>query len=373
MNALSYFGLNILAALLRFFPMRCPTGLVKTGNPDRQSPVFLTGNYRLTAARVKQTLRGVDGWLLVADSRGINVWCAAAGGHLNNHSVISVIKTSGIGERVDHRTIILPQLAAVGVEAKEIKAKTGWSVKWGPVYAKNIPAFLERGIKTEAMKMVKFPWKDRLEMAVAWALPLSLLLCLPVFLIKKSLAAPLAAVIWIFSAAFYLLLPLYKRLLKVSGGLRAFALQYAFPLIIWIIFMAVLSLIGSAAGTIQMPGLMRWAVLSLAVVLFLGIEIRGTTPLFKGSFMEGQILHLDENLCRGAGFCAEVCPMVRFSLKDGIRKASLTEIDSCVNCGACVVQCPFDALYFVDRKGEKIPPADIRTYKINMMGKRTGH
>ena len=238
MNTLSYLGLNILASLLRFFPMRCPTGLVKIGKPDRQSPVFLTGNYRLTAARVKRALKGLDGWLLVADSHGINVWCAAGGGHLNNHSVISVIKTSGIMDRVDHRTLILPQLAAVGVEAKEIKGKTGWSVKWGPVYASDIPAFLEEGTKTQSMKKIRFPLKDRLEMALAWALPLSLMFGLPVFLIKKSLAGPLVVFIWIFALTLYGLLPVYGRWLKIQGGLRGFAAQYALPLFIWIIFIA---------------------------------------------------------------------------------------------------------------------------------------
>jgi len=370
-SRLPYLGLNILSSLLRFFPMRCPTGLVKIGNPDRRSPVFLTGNYRLTVARVKRALKGLDGWLLVADSRGINVWCAAGGGHLNNHSVISVIKTSGIIDSVDHRILILPQLAAVGVEAKEIKRKTGWSVKWGPVYAGDIPAFLEGRTKTQAMKMVRFPLKDRLEMALAWALPLSMMLGLPVFLIKKSLAAPLLVLIWIFTLTLYGLLPLFGRWLKIRGDLRGFAAQYALPLILWIIFMAGLVIFDSFDRIFQISRLLQWGGLALGVVLFLGFEIRGTTPLYSSSFQEDLTIHLDENLCRGAGFCEEVCPMVGLKLKDGTRKASLISKDGCIHCGACIVQCPFDALYFVDGKGGKIPPATIRTYKVNLMGKRT--
>ncbi|MFQ6117255.1 MAG: copper oxidase, partial [Candidatus Bipolaricaulia bacterium] len=124
MNLLKYIVANILETLLRGFPFPCRPGLVKIGNPDRDSPVFLTCNYHLTVERVKRALKGLDCYLLVANSRGINVWCAAAGGHFTNHDVISALKTSGIEELVDHRDVVLPQLAAPGIELKVIKQKT---------------------------------------------------------------------------------------------------------------------------------------------------------------------------------------------------------------------------------------------------------
>ncbi len=140
MSNLRYLVANVLCTLLRFIPIPCRTGVIKIGNPGRDSPVLLTCNYWLTVERVKKAIRGIDCYLLVANSRGINVWCASAGGHLTNHSVISILKTSGIEELVGHRNIILPQLAASGIEAKVIKEKTGWNVIWGPVYAHDIPA-----------------------------------------------------------------------------------------------------------------------------------------------------------------------------------------------------------------------------------------
>jgi len=132
---------NIAETLLRVLPLASKTGLIKIGNPDRNSPVFLTCNYHLTVQRVKRALRGIDAYLLVGNSRGINVWCGAAGGHFTNHDVISVVKTSGIEELVAHRNVILPQLAATGVEAKIMQKKTGWRVIWGPVYAKTFLHF----------------------------------------------------------------------------------------------------------------------------------------------------------------------------------------------------------------------------------------
>lgn len=38
--------------------------------------------------------------------------------------------------------MILPQLAATGIEGKIIHRKTGWRVIWGPVYARSIPKYL---------------------------------------------------------------------------------------------------------------------------------------------------------------------------------------------------------------------------------------
>lgn len=103
MSLLRYLLKNLLGTLLRFAPLPYRVGLFKIGTPDRGSPVILTCNYCLTVERVRRAPKGVNAYLLVANSRGVNVWCAAAGGLLTSHSVISALKTSGIGELVDHR------------------------------------------------------------------------------------------------------------------------------------------------------------------------------------------------------------------------------------------------------------------------------
>jgi len=108
MNLLRFIGATIIETLLRVLPLPCKTGLTKIGNPGRNSPVFLTCNYHLTVERIKRALKGIDAHLVVANSRGMNVWCAATGGLLTNHSVISVLKVSGVEELVDHRNVILP-------------------------------------------------------------------------------------------------------------------------------------------------------------------------------------------------------------------------------------------------------------------------
>ncbi len=145
------------------------TGLYRIGHPDRKSPVLVTGNYELTVRRLVRELDGpVDCWLLVANSRGINVWCAAGGGHFTATDIISALRTSGVMEAVKHHALILPQLCANGVDGWQIRQESGWGVHWGPARASDIPAYLTAGRKkNEAMRHVQFPLKDRLEMTTA--------------------------------------------------------------------------------------------------------------------------------------------------------------------------------------------------------------
>lgn len=55
-------------------------GLYALGNPDESSPVLVTANYKLTFDRLRQSLPKLDAWVLVLDTKGINVWCAAGKG-----------------------------------------------------------------------------------------------------------------------------------------------------------------------------------------------------------------------------------------------------------------------------------------------------
>jgi CO dehydrogenase/acetyl-CoA synthase gamma subunit (corrinoid Fe-S protein) len=142
MNFLKYVLFYILETIFRFLPIPQKKGLIKIGQPDKNSPVLLTGNYHLTVLKVKRALKGQNVFLLVANSRGINVWCAAAGGHFTHHDVISALKLSDIENLADHRAVILPQLAACGIEAKTIQQRTGWKVKWGPVDIRDFHVYL---------------------------------------------------------------------------------------------------------------------------------------------------------------------------------------------------------------------------------------
>ena len=152
---------EVFEACFRMVPVPARTGLRIIGRPDRSSPVFLTGNYDLTVRRVRRALRGLDAYLVVANSHGVNVWCAASGGHLGTHQVVTALKVARLEERVVHREVIVPQLAATGIEGKQVRRRTGWIVRFGPADAKDIPAYLAADKKkTEAMRLLKAANKD---------------------------------------------------------------------------------------------------------------------------------------------------------------------------------------------------------------------
>ena len=379
MNKPGYILANVVETGFRGFPFPCKTGLLKIGHPDRHSPVFLTCNFHLTVERVKKALQGIDCYLLIANSKGINVWCASTGGHLNNHSVISVIKTSGIEELVDHRQLILPQLAASGVEAKVIHRKTGWKCLWGPVYASDIPAFLDGGLKkTPEMRQVRFPLSQRVEMAVMWAFPLSLVVALlAVFLWRKALF-PLTILIWTLSLMIFLLFPVYERWLnprKQRPGFSKYTIIFDFsrlPLAFWVAFMGGLFTYGFITRNHSWTFFTHWGFASLVIILLISIDLMGSTPVYKSGLHEDRLLQitLDREKCRGAAFCEQVCPRNCYEVNHQQHKASVPRADQCVQCGACIVQCPFDALYFRSPSGEVLPPEMIRKFKLNLMGKR---
>ncbi|HMK92892.1 MAG TPA: mercury methylation corrinoid protein HgcA [Thermoleophilia bacterium] len=147
---------------------RVRPGLYALGDPGAKSPVLVTANYKLTVDGLRSVLSGVDAWVLVVDTRGINVWCAAGKGTISAEEVARVVDDSRLAEVVEHRRLVLPQLAGPGVAAHRVKELCGFRVTWGPVRASDIPRFLESGMKADAeMRAVTFDFDERLVLAPA--------------------------------------------------------------------------------------------------------------------------------------------------------------------------------------------------------------
>ncbi len=377
MKNLKYIVITIVETLFRMIPFPCKTGLIKIGNPDRNAPALVTCNFHLTVERVKRVLRGMNCYLLVANSHGINVWCAATGGHFTSHSVISVLKTSGIENLVDHRKIILPQLAASGVEAKMVSDKSGWKIIWGPVYARDIPAFMmNRFKKTPDMRQVKFPLSQRFEMAIAWGFPVSIVAGLVIYFVWRQVLLPLSALTWGLSIFIFLLFPVYQRWLstkkkRVNNVIFNFE-RGGLQLILWGLFVIGLILLAVLTGNFSWELLIRWGIISLVVTLLLSIDLAGCTPLLKSSLHPDRQfeIKLNEDKCKGATCCELVCPRNCFLVDRNKHLAALPRSNQCVRCGACIVQCPTDALYFKNSKGEILSPEIVRKFKLNLIGAR---
>jgi hypothetical protein len=142
---------------------RVDPGIYALGEPDDQSPVVVTANYKMSFDCLRSALPGRDVWLLVLDTDGINVWCAAGKGTFGTEELVNRIASSGLHQLVTHRTVILPQLAAPGVAAHHVKKLSGFRVIYGPIRARDLPAFLDSGFKaTAAMRCKTFSIGERL-------------------------------------------------------------------------------------------------------------------------------------------------------------------------------------------------------------------
>jgi hypothetical protein len=154
-------------------------GLYALGNPAPHSSVFVTANYKMSFDCLRAALGDQDAWILVLDTKGVNVWCAAGKGTFGTRELIQRIQTSGLEKIVEHRNLILPQLGAPGVAAHEVKKFSRFKATYGPIRAEDIPAFLAAGMRaTPEMRRKTFTLWERTEL-----IPIELMQAL------KSLAA----------------------------------------------------------------------------------------------------------------------------------------------------------------------------------------
>ena len=342
----------------RLFP--CPTrvGLFTTGNPGPKSPVLVTCNFYLTVRRLMKILGGTDAWLLVADSKGVNVWCAAGGDEFNTRSVVSAIKTSGIEEHVEHKKVILPPLGAPGINAKDVQKQTGWTVDWGPVRAGDIPRYLEKGKRrTEGMKRVTYSWHERLDTALGSLFPffslgaLGFILFAPRHLGVYMVAGTVAFFLFFLTCPW---LPGRRGLTKIISleiilGLiwLAFALSdnvsnssldsgCVIAMVMLLIYSTELGGLASHMRSDLDPFLSRLGIGTVGNLSFAG-SVR--TNLLNGSIL----LEYYRDRCVGCRSCAEVCPQGIWRM-DEEKRALLDHLEKCTACRACLVQCQGDAI-----------------------------
>ncbi len=142
---------------------RIAPGLYAVGTPDAEAPVLVTANYKMSFDALRRELTGLDVWILVLDTKGINVWCAAGKGTFGTEELLRRVNESGLARIVTHRTLVLPQLGAPGVAAHEVRQGCGFKVVYGPVRARDLKAFLAAGHQaTPSMRRVTFSTRERL-------------------------------------------------------------------------------------------------------------------------------------------------------------------------------------------------------------------
>ena len=166
---------------------RVSPGLYAVGQPGAGSPVLVTANYKFSFDSLRRELAGRDAWVLVLDTRGINVWCAAGKGTFGTAEVVKRVTGSRLDRVVSHRKLILPQLGAPGVAEHEVQKQTGFRVVFGPVRAADVNSFLDQGMRaTPEMRAVRFGFRQRLAM-----FPEEIVAHLPILLVALAVQAGL--------------------------------------------------------------------------------------------------------------------------------------------------------------------------------------
>ncbi len=170
-----------------------PPGLYAVGAPDAASRVLVSANYKLSFDQLRRTMAGRDAWILVLDTAGVNVWCAAGEGTFGTDELVRRVQAARLAEVVSHRRLILPQLGAPGVAAHQVRRRCGFSVVWGPVMLDDLPAFLDAGLKVSpGMRTKRFPLRERaalipMELVGGWKPAAALLLLI---LLASGIGAP---------------------------------------------------------------------------------------------------------------------------------------------------------------------------------------
>ena len=263
-------------------------GLYAVGRPTAESPVLVSANYKLSFDRLRSQLTGLNAWILVLDTRGVNVWCAAGKGTFGTDEIVGRVRANRLEEIVSHRTLVVPQLGAPGVAAHQVKNRCGFRVVYGPVRASDIPAFLNDGMKaTPTMREVTFPLLDRLALVpvelVRWAKYAALIVIALLFLAGmgpdgyswQRVASTGVFAGGLFLATYVASNVLGPMLLPWLPG-RALSLKGACLGILFVLALAGLCFLNSRSLG-SWPTMLGWGLLIPAVASFITMSFVGST------------------------------------------------------------------------------------------------
>jgi NAD-dependent dihydropyrimidine dehydrogenase PreA subunit len=264
---------------------------------------------------------------------------------------------------------VLPQLSASGIERNKITEATGWRATWGPARLEDLPEFLDRGQRVrKAHRFMRFPLWERIEMALVWTVPMVSLAALAVgFSVGWYVALVAAVVTVLMVAALFAVLPW----VRVTG--RGRLLTYGATVVLgFATGVGALAVLGELRGA----SLLALAIASVCGVSVLSLDITGTTPWYPGgvsSLWNEFAVELADNRCSGSAECVQVCPRGVLRMNGKLRRVEMADRHRCIRCGACVVQCPDDALRFRFSDGRVVEPATVRSTPLNFLGRRTAH
>lgn len=317
----------LLETLFRLFPSPGPLGLYRIGSPRDSSIAFVTGNYSLTVRRAVKALRGTDCWLLVCDSRGINVWCSTLAGHFGTEDIVDAIRFTNLSETAHPVSIVLPQLCAANVSLKTVAMAAGAPAEFGPASINNVEDFIQH---EQEIRKVQFRTGNRIEMAFGAPIILTAALLLTYNFIGPIRLLTVIPVVYFFSLLNGLIFPWRPvkniRFWSLIFGIFTFLTNFVLFHVLWNI-MPLVDLLISAVG-----------------ILYLVNEFEGWSPLVRYSLAGYKIpaVKVISDLCIGCRKCIDVCPKAVYVMRR--KKSSVHNVGECILCSSCTAQCPTGAI-----------------------------
>jgi NAD-dependent dihydropyrimidine dehydrogenase PreA subunit len=332
---------EVFHIFFRHFNFPCELGLRTIGRPDELSPVFLSGNYTLTVHRLLKRLAPFDCYLIVANSKGSNVWCAAGMNEFNEFDIIDAINVSGIKNKVRGRRIIAPPYSAPGVDIREVYRQTGFKISWGPTHFDDLPAYINANYRrTQTMSEARFGFGDRIEQALSTALVYCLTIAPLAFFYPRPVLIFMGLAFFFHLTWFGLsdLLPQERRWAKTLTHLG-----------IALACLVVIVLISPMPAT----SIATWAGALGGLILLISLDGCGSSPLYKttpkhwlskGDYRSHFEPIIDPKKCTSCYDCIRVCPK---GVLARVPKGPAVSVrpDACIECLACVKVCYDDAFY----------------------------
>jgi hypothetical protein len=258
-------------------------GLYRLGNPTPDSDVFVSANYTLSFDALRSALNGRDAYILVLDTKGINVWCAAGKGTFGTDELVRRIGITGLAGIVRHRKLILPQLAAPGVSWPDVVRRSGFLVEYGPVRARDLPEYLPAHKATPAMRRVEFPLRDRVVLIPVELVQALLFMLIPAialgFLMSWFIAAELVLAVLAGTVLLPILLPILPTKDFSTKGLILGILVVIPPAILGAGSFAPLPLAGAVATLLVFP----------PITAYLALNFTGSTPFTSRTGVKKEI------------------------------------------------------------------------------------
>lgn len=122
-------------------PIAVESKIYEVGAVTPDSPLYVCTNFALTYFAVEGEVAAskIPGYILPVDTDGTSVLTSWASGKFSADSITASLESSGIKNKINHTTCVIPGYTAV--LSGKLKEKSGWKVLVGPQEAAGIPSF----------------------------------------------------------------------------------------------------------------------------------------------------------------------------------------------------------------------------------------